>query len=286
MRHGFLLIDKPLGPTSHDAVQIVRRTLPERGVGHLGTLDPQASGLLVLAVGAKGLKAIELFSGLTKEYEAHIRFGAVSTTYDSEGVMEERAPKPGWEIPEHAVVQRTIAERFVGKIQQVPPMYSAVHVNGERAYRRAMQGESFEMPTKTVDVISFEMISYAYPDLHVRVTCGGGTYIRSLANDLGDALRCGGYLAGLRRTKIGEWSVDNAVAPDKVTWAHVMPLKDVLKSLPAVELDTTEAEALRHGKDIDRQVSPDTIAWCEGLPMAVLVPAKDGTRRAHPRKVF
>ncbi len=286
MRHGFLLVDKPLGPTSHDVVQTVRRALPERDVGHLGTLDPQASGLLVLAVGSKALKVVELFSGLNKEYKAHIRFGEISTTYDAAGTLEAVALKPGWIAPEQGSLQRIISDQFVGKIDQVPPGYSAIHIAGERAYRKMQQGKNVVMPSRKVEVLSYHIDSYNFPDLHVTISCSAGTYIRSLAHDLGQVLGCGAHLGGLRRTKVGQWRVEDAALPANVAWTQVSPLKEILASLPKVEISSLEGEALRHGKDIDHEVHPDTIAWCEGLPMALLVPCKDGTRRAHPRKVF
>ena len=286
MRHGFLLIDKAKGPTSHDVVSVVRRTLSERGVGHLGTLDPAASGLLVLAVGAKALKVVEFFSGLEKEYLADIRFGAVSTTYDAEGVIEKVPAKPGWNAPDKGTVDRAIRQRFVGKIQQVPPSHSAVHIAGVRAYDLARKGVEVEMPKRSVEIHACELVSYQFPHLRLRVRVSSGTYIRSLAHDLGDVLRCGGYLADLRRTKVGDWSVEDAVTADVATWTDVRPLKDVLVGLPRVDVSSSEAENLRFGRKIPREVSAGTWAWYDGLPIAVLVPAKDGSRMAQPRKVL
>jgi len=286
MRHGFLLIDKPEGPTSHDVVSQVRRVLSERKIGHLGTLDPAASGLLVLAVGAKALKVVELFKDLTKEYDAGVRFGAVSTTYDKEGVIEEVTPKPGWEVPIIVDVQQTISNKFIGNIDQVPPAYSAVKVGGERAYRKMRQGRDVSLPARSVQIDGCTIASYEYPDLSLHVSCGSGTYIRSLAHDLGSALRCGGYLSSLKRTMVGEWSVKDAVDPEKVAWAHVIPLKEVLGSFEKMEVTEEEAEAIRHGQPIKRTVKPDTIAWSEGLPIAVLIPLKDGSGQARARKVF
>ncbi len=286
VKHGFLLIDKPAGPTSHDIVAQVRRVLPERKVGHLGTLDPAASGLLVLAVGAKALKVVEFFGDLSKEYVAHIRFGAVSSTYDAEGVIEEVTPKPGWQMPDLEQLQLLLRSHFMGSVEQVPPAHSAVHVDGDRAYVLARQGKEVSIPSRTVNISECEIIEYKYPDLTLRVACSSGTYIRSLANDLGQRLRCGAYLAGLRRTKVGEWSCDFAVPPDAASWSFVVPLKEVLTEFEGIELTEAEAEDVRHGRNIKRQVKPDTIAWFQELPLAVLVPAKDGTQKAHARKVF
>lgn len=277
MRHGFLLIDKSVGPTSHDTVAQVRRALSEPKIGHLGTLDPAASGLLVLAVGSKALKAIELFDDLNKEYDAGIRFGAVSTTYDREGVIEEITPKPGWTEPDIADLQRVIAGKFMGKIEQTPPVYSAVKVGGERAYRKMRQGREVNIPAREVKIHACDILSYAYPELLLRISCGSGTYIRSLAHDLGAAVRFGAYLSSLRRTRVGAWSLEHAVVPEKVAWAHVIPLKEILSPFESVEVTADEAEDLCHGRSIPRAVKPDTIAWYEGLPIAILLPIKDGS---------
>lgn len=286
MRHGFILIDKPVGPTSHDTVQIVRKALPESKAGHIGTLDPAASGLMVIAVGAKALKVIEFFNHLTKEYHADIQFGAVSTTYDREGTIEQVERKPGVPEPDHIAVRRMIEERFVGRITQEPPAFSAVHIDGQRAYDLARQGKEFVMPERTVDVTACEILSFEYPNLKLRIACGSGTYIRSLANDLGQLLRCGGYLSGLRRTKVGNWSIDDAVKPDAAAWTNVIPLKDILKDFPSIQLDAAQAAAISLGKKIPLLVAPDTVAWADGLPIAILVPSKDNPETAHARKVL
>jgi len=284
MRHGFLLIDKPAGLTSHDVVAQVRRLLPERSIGHLGTLDPAATGLLVLAVGRKALKVVELFSSLPKEYEAAVHFGAVSTTYDGEGVIETIPPRGGWEVPEQSVVQRVIADRFLGRFQQVPPPYSAVHVGGERAYRKARQGRSVEIPPREVEITACSILSYDYPSLRLEVACGSGTYIRSLAHDLGTLLHCGAYLEGLRRTSVGPWSVAAAVAPEQASWGRVLPLKDVLADLPRRDLLPDEFEDLRTGRDIEGEVKAKTIGWVGDRPVALLEQRGEGI--IHARKVF
>lgn len=283
MRHGFLLIDKPEGPTSHDTVAQVRRVLGERDIGHLGTLDPAASGLLVLAVGKKALKVIELFTDAPKEYEAEVRLGAVSSTYDREGVIEEVTPKPGWEIPPIEEMQRVIRDRFLGRFLQVPPAHSAVKVGGTRAYRKAQRGQSVDVPARTVLVTACDILSYAYPVVQLRIACGSGTYIRSLAHDLGQALRCGGYLRALRRTSVSEWRVESAVKPEVATWANVIPLKDVTTGFPRRDLTAEEAEEIRHGRDIEGTVTPNTIGWADGLPVALLEPLDGNT---HARKVL
>ncbi len=284
MRHGFLRIDKPAGMTSHDAVAIVRRTLNERSVGHLGTLDPAATGLLILAIGKKALKVVHLFGDLTKEYIADIQLGAVSTTYDREGVIDETPPKMGWVIPDQVIVQNLIADYFIGSIRQVPPAYSAISIGGERAYNLARAGKEVTMPEREVQITKCAILSYDYPKLRLQIGCGSGTYIRSLANDLGKMLRCGGYLADLRRTKVGEWTVEGAKAPDAAQWTDVLPLKDVLIDFPRRELSDSDWQEISFGRNIEAEVEPQTIAWHEDLPVAILMPAPDGT--AHAKKVF
>lgn len=283
MRHGFLLIDKPKGPTSHDIVQSVRRRLPERDVGHIGTLDPAATGLMVLAVGSKALKVIEFFTHLSKEYLAEVTFGAVSTTYDAEGVIEPVTRKPGVPEPDHMALRRMIDDRFVGNVAQRPPAHSAVHIGGKRAYELARAGGVVSMPERTVRIDACTIVSFEYPTAVLKVACGSGTYIRSLAHDLGETLRCGGYLSTLRRTKVGDWSVENAVQPEDAVWTDVIPLKDVLKHLPGIEITAAEMEDVKHGRSIARAIETDTFAWFDGLPVAVLTTANG---RVRPRKVL
>lgn len=283
MRHGFLLIDKPEGPTSHDIVSAVRKQLPEKKVGHIGTLDPAASGLLVLGVGAKALKVLELFMGLEKSYEASITFGEVSVTYDREGPIEQFPRKPGVLDPTDHAIQEEIRNSFIGKIDQVPPAASAVNIGGERAYRKMRQGRQVHMPSRTVEISACTITSYTYPNLCLDVTCGSGTYIRSLAHDLGQALRVGAYLAALRRTRVGEFLVEDAVAADKAKWTDVLPLKDVLKPLPSRELTNAEFDDISHGRLIEGRCNQNTVAWHNGLPVALLEEKDSGIK---PRKVL
>ncbi len=278
MKHGFLLIDKPLGPTSHDMVAQVRRALHERGVGHLGTLDPAASGLLVLAVGAKALKTVELFTQLPKEYVAEVRLGTVSSTYDSQGALEKVKRKPGWEVPDALKLRDVLKQHFTGDIAQVPPAYSAVHIDGERAYDLARAGKEVSMPERQVHIEDCEILSYDFPTVTLRVACGSGTYIRSLAHDLGERLGCGGYLSALRRTRVGEWTVDFAITPEAVDWVHIMPLSEALLPLPRLDVSEQEWKALGFGQRIERSVPDDTLAWFDEKPVAVLKKVPGGCR--------
>lgn len=289
MRHGFLLIDKPRGPTSHDVVAIVRRSFGEGKIGHLGTLDPLADGLMVLAVGSKALKVVELFGKLSKTYVAELTLGATSTTYDAEGMITETKLKAGWEPPVDASrIQALIDDRFLGKIQQVPPAFSAIHVGGERAYREAMRGENVEMKARETTITECKVVEYAYPILQLSVNCSSGTYIRSLAHDLGESMRCGAYLSALRRTKVGEWNVKNAQTPGAAMWADVIPLKEVLLPFGGIEVDEAGFTELTFGRSILGTVTTDRpiFAWYQDLPVAML--ENDSKRKGmlKPRKVF
>ena len=244
---------------------------------------------MVLAVGSKALKVVEFFVGLEKEYIADLRLGAVSTTYDAEGVIEEVPLKTGWVIPEDSSrIQTLITDHFIGKISQVPPIYSAIHVGGERAYRKAMRGENVEMKARETTIHSCAVTAYTFPSVTLCVHCDSGTYIRSLAHDLGQTLRCGAYLTALRRTKVGEWSVASAKAMKDVQWTDIIPLKDILKSFPGLAITDAEWEELRHGRSIDGTCPSELpfFAWHNNLPVAVLENNRKATGKLKPRKVL
>ena len=270
-------------------VALARRRLSEPKIGHLGTLDPLADGLMVLAVGSKALKVVELFMKLPKVYEAEITLGAESTTYDAEGLISAWDPKPGWLPPEDSSrIQAIIDDRFLGKIQQVPPVFSAIHVGGERAYRKAMRGENVEMKARETTISSCKVFDYRFPVMRLEVQCDSGTYIRSLAHDLGTSLRCGGYLSSLKRTIVGNWLLTNAVKPEAVTWTDVIPLKDILTCFPQKLLDEREWKEIQCGRSIDgtMPVSGPYIAWYEDLPVAVLESSTKKENTLKPRKVL
>ncbi len=207
---GFLLIDKPVGPTSHDIVDIVRRALRTRKVGHAGTLDPFASGLLILAVGSK-TKEISKFVGLDKVYEATVHFGASSDTMDRTGAIEQKECAPiSREDLESAL------EKFRGEIDQIPPMYSAKKIGGKKLYELAREGKEIERKPVRVTIHELELASFSWPTAVIRTRVSSGTYIRALADDIGKMLGCGAYLEELRRTKIGVYDVANAVKPEGV----------------------------------------------------------------------
>lgn len=210
MTDGIILIDKPAGLTSFGVVARVRRQLGERNglkkmkVGHTGTLDPFATGLMILVVG-KECKKAGLYSKRDKVYEATIRLGEVSSTGDPEGELRTVSSRQ----PDKAEVEAALAQ-FRGDIEQAPPAYSAIKIDGQRAYKLARKGEVVEIPKRQVTVHELTLLDYQYPELRVRVHVSSGTYIRSLAEDIGAALGVGAYCTQLRRTSIDHWTVDEA----------------------------------------------------------------------------
>lgn len=213
---GFLLVDKPIGPTSHDIVDVARRALRTRKIGHAGTLDPFASGLLILAVG-KATKEISGFVGLDKAYEATLRLGARSDTMDRTGTVTEQ---PACAPVSQAAFEAALAN-FRGAIDQIPPMYSAKKVGGRKLYELAREGVEIERKPVRVTVHELELVDYAWPIAQIHTRVSSGTYIRALADDIGTALGCGAYLEELRRTEVGPYHVKNAVRPDAITAEQV-----------------------------------------------------------------
>lgn len=201
-----IFVDKPSGMSSFGAVARVRRILSQQEghkikVGHTGTLDPFATGLLILLAGKATKKAPEL-TKKDKVYEATIRLGETSTTGDPEGEIAKTNAK----LPTSGEIKKVL-EQFTGKIEQRPPAFSAIKINGQRAYKLARAGKDFEVPTRTVEIYELEMLSYNEPELKIRTHVSSGTYIRALAEDIGKALGCGAYCSELRRTKIADYDI-------------------------------------------------------------------------------
>lgn len=213
MDDDFLLIDKLAGMTSFGVVARVRRVLSEKAghkvkVGHTGTLDPFATGLLILLIG-KGTKRSNEFLKLDKWYEATIRLGATSSTGDPEGEIIDNGLRNAPRI-DPSEVERAV-QGFVGEIEQRVPNFSAVKINGERAYKLARKGVDVEMPVRKVQIYQIDIVDYKWPELKIRCHVSSGTYIRTLGEDIGKALGVGGYLTELRRTQVGKYKVDDAI---------------------------------------------------------------------------
>jgi tRNA pseudouridine55 synthase len=236
---GFLLVDKPEGPTSHDVVDTVRWALKTKRVGHAGTLDPPASGLLVIGVGA-ATRLLRFVQELNKRYEATGTLGVRTTSLDAAGQVLETSPVDVSREQLHSALAP-----LRGKILQSPPAVSAVKVDGERAWKRTKRGEAVAPQAREVVVHELELTRFEPPQFDVSINCSSGTYVRSLIADAGDALGCGAHVSRLRRTAIGDLAVSDAVAPDAVRQTCLRPVHDVLRHLPAALVDAdTERRAL------------------------------------------
>lgn len=259
--HGILVIDKPRGMTSHDVVARIRRLLGERRVGHGGTLDPAAEGVLPVAVGA-ATRLIQQVQESRKRYLAHIVLGAESDSADIEGRI---VGTPTAVVPDREAVEAALA-RFVGTIIQVPPAYSAVKVGGQPLHRRARRGEDVEVPARTVTIHRIGLAAYRYPDLVIDVDCGSGTYIRSIARDLGRALGTGAYLHYLLRVSTGPFDLSQAWTLESLE-AGLRP-----ETWPLYALHP-DAAMLEVGAIVLDE--PQTRAWYYGQPVAAGEP-RDG----------
>ncbi|MGH7521957.1 MAG: tRNA pseudouridine(55) synthase TruB [Gemmatimonadales bacterium] len=242
---------KPAGPTSHDVVDMVRRALGEQRVGHLGTLDPFAKGLLVLVVG-RATRLAPFAADWPKAYEGVIRLGVTTDTDDATGAIVATAPWTGVTPAQLA----DVIGRFRGGYEQRPPAYSAVKIEGERAYRRARRGEAVSPEPRSVEIRELEIVEAAVPDLQFRATVSAGTYLRSLARDIGAALGCGAHLTALRRTAVGPLPLADAVAPDAVTWDVLQDAAILVAHLPRRQVDKKEREAVVHGRPIQSATHP------------------------------
>jgi len=277
---GLVLVDKPAGMTSHDAVAIVRRALKTRRVGHTGTLDPFATGLLVVLVG-RGTRLIPYVDGEPKVYEAVIRFGAETDTDDLTGeVVREAAP------PSDTAVAAAI-ERLTGEIDQIPPAYSAKKVDGVRAYDAARRGSALELAPSRVSVQAWTLQGRAGSDLRVRITCGGGTYIRALARDLGRSSQSAAHLAELRRVKSGPFEVSDASPIEAIRMGHVSirPLLTGVASLPAQRLETADLRRALHGNSVAARVSGPRVALLDDQETLIAVADRVGDD-LHPALVL
>jgi tRNA pseudouridine55 synthase len=285
------LVDKPEGWTSHDAVARMRAILGERRVGHAGTLDPFASGLLLVGEG-RVTALLSCVGLLPKRYIARARLGVATDTQDRTGRTVARSD----EIPGLDAIRATL-HRFRGRILQCPPLYSAVKVQGERLYKAARRGEEVERAPRPAHIYSLELTDAALPEVTLDATVSRGTYVRTLAHDLGEALGCGAHLTALRRTASGPFRVEGSLSPEKEIGHGVEAFRDraltperALSFLPRVRLDAAEAKRLRHGGapvlTADRVEAPghdDPLPPGEtGWPLALLDPAGTLLALARP----
>jgi len=271
MPSALVLIDKQPGWTSHDVVAKLRGILGTRKIGHAGTLDPMATGLLVLGVDG-GTKLLQFISGSDKQYIATIRLGAATHTDDAEGEIVSTASVAGVTLEQ---IDAEIA-KLTGPITQIPSSVSAIKVDGKRAYDLVRDGKEVELKGREVNVSQFKRTSEGrsvgdFLDFDVLVDCSSGTYIRALARDIGNALSVGGHLTTLRRTKIGNFDLANATEIDRPPVA--IPLRDaVLKLFPTIELTSVQAREIVHGKRIEFASESVVAAMWNGELLAVLEP--------------
>ena len=277
--HGLIAIDKPAGVTSHDVAEEVGRRLGIPGPGHLGTLDPPATGLLVIALGA-ATRCAPVWQGGEKTYEGRLRLGLVTDTQDLAGRVLEQHP-----VRSSEEELRAAGAALVGEIDQIPPMVSARRVGGERLYRIARRGEVVEREARKVRVISWEWGAVALPDAEFRVRCSGGTYVRTLVHDLGQRLGCGAALASLRRLRSEPFGLERALTlralaalPAHEAWSgYGIPLAQALATLPQVTLDEAGAEALGHGGGAKVPEAAAAGVPVGAGPRSVVIRGPDGT---------
>lgn len=292
---GVLVVDKPVGMTSHDVVQVIRNGTGLRRAGHTGTLDPRASGVLVVLVGP-AVRLSEFVSASDKRYQAIIRLGSSTDTFDADGKFT--ASSEVVDVTEEKFEE--VLKTFVGEIEQTPPPYSAVKVQGRKAYEMARQGEEVELTPRKITVHHLEVLEWAPPEVVIDVHCSSGTYVRSLANDLGTQLGCGAYLVGLRRTKSGRFSLRDATPLRKLQEAfnagnwyqYLIPAAEALAEWSAVELSPDEVENVRHGHRV--KAAPDAKPGLvrgvstqgELVALMDLAEGESGEPEWQPKKVF
>jgi tRNA pseudouridine55 synthase len=305
---GILVVDKPVGLTSHDVVQAIRTGTGIRRAGHTGTLDPRASGVLVVLIGP-AVRLSEYVSATDKRYQAIIRLGSSTDTYDSEGKFTQQ---PGEPVNVTEEQFDSALQGFIGEIEQTPPAYSAIKVKGRRAYDMARKGEDVELEPRKIQVYHLEVLEWAPPEVVIDAHCSSGTYVRSLANDLGNLLGCGAYLVGLRRTKSGRFSLREATPLRKLQEAfaagnwyqYLIPAAEALGDWEALELNPDEVDEVRHGHRLPAaldakpgmvrgiSMAGELVALLELVPAAESAtpegeePAAEPVMEWQPKKVF
>ena len=249
---GILAVDKPIDLTSHDVVGQIRRLSSMRRVGHAGTLDPLATGVLLLGIG-RATRLLEYLLGLPKVYETAVRLGQTTNTYDAEGEIVAERPFAHLTLADIAAV----LDRFRGPIQQTPPLYSAVKKDGRPLYKLARAGLEVDVPAREVVIEELTVLAWMPPTLRLRVACSSGTYIRTLGHDIGAALGCGGYLTALRRTAVGGFTLDQAMPLAELNPTNLvdclLPPETAVSHLPILSLPAPEVARLLLGQRLARE---------------------------------
>ena len=254
MTDGVLVIDKPAGMTSHDVVDVIRKRFKTKKVGHAGTLDPDATGVLLVGVG-RATRFLAYAQDSPKRYAAAARFGTTTSTLDASGEVLETRPC--------SFTRDELAralEKFTGNIEQVPPMVSAVKIGGERLHAKARRGETVDRPARPVTIYELDLRGFTDgegPAAELDVLCSSGTYVRTLIADVGEALGCGAHMTRLRRTETGGFTLDEATPLDTVTAEHLLPLREAVRVLPSVDLTPEHAADVSFGRRLPASLAPD-----------------------------
>jgi tRNA pseudouridine55 synthase len=291
--HGILVVDKPSGVTSRFVVDVIAHAVPRAKVGHSGTLDPLASGILIICIGA-ATRLVEAVQRWSKSYRTVVHLGARSDTLDADGRIETVACPP---IPRAAEIARVLAS-LSGPTLQRPPAYSALKIRGERAYDLARAGRRVELAPRLVQIDEIAVLRYEWPRLELQIDCASGTYIRSLARDVGELLGCGGYVETLVRTRVGPFSLEEAVSLEALAAAnsvgpHLRPAIEAVPDLPRVVLSPSQVEAVACGRrlsttDLSRPIETvgDVALLSEDGQLVALAQSNPREGWVQPRKVF
>jgi tRNA pseudouridine55 synthase len=274
---GIFIVDKPEGMTSHDVVQAIRKKFDISKAGHLGTLDPMATGVLPVATG-KATRLAQFMPSSPKEYEGDIRLGFATNTYDREGIPTSE-PRPLEGNIEEAMRSLT------GTLDQIPPPFSAKKIGGVPAYKLARQNRLVEIRPARVEILRFEMLALNPPLMTFRVVCSAGTYVRSLAHDLGQRLGCGAHLTRLRRTGSGEFRIEDTVQLDKLSAGDLIPMNRLLPSIPRIEVSEGDEMKIAHGNSIERQGVAGFVRIFNKRGQFIAVAARENDW-VHPRLVL
>jgi tRNA pseudouridine55 synthase len=289
---GILNVNKPADMTSHDVVLRVRRLTGQRKVGHAGTLDPMATGVLLLCLG-QATRVTEYLMAGRKRYRAVVRFGVSTDTYDADGTVTQSVES--FYLSQDQLVDALAS--FRGVIQQIPPPYSAIRQKGQRLYELARRGIAVQAPPRTVEIYGLDLVAWEPPHLTLDVTCSPGTYVRSLAHDLGQMLGVGAHLSELTRLASGKWRLEDAITLDDLQrqveagdWVHLLhPLDAALQDFDRVDLTVDLAQQVIHGQAVLLDGRPQTSLVRAYAPDGNLVALLQPSRRAglwQPKKVF
>ncbi|MCV6598916.1 MAG: tRNA pseudouridine(55) synthase TruB [Alphaproteobacteria bacterium] len=280
--NGFLVIYKPLGITSNQALGILKRAIGKQKIGHLGTLDPLAEGVLPVALG-EATKAIPYLTNNKKTYEIKIKWGEQTSTDDTEGeVIKTSDNRPKLQELKEAI------NTYQGKIKQTPPNFSACKINGQRAYDLARQGKEVKIRAKDVEIFSIEILDHNEEESSIRVFCSKGTYMRSLARDLGVDLNCYGHCTSIKRTQSGDFNLEQSIMPEDFTNANkkVISISEALKDLYTLELNNEEAKKIKNGLCITKLEKIQNIALAINNKTPIAFVKEVGDEKIRAVKVF